>query len=65
MRGENLTNCGIELLKLIYELGGKKNILTVRPELEGTSTAAHADYKKVYVIGIGRKSELGNTFILH
>ena len=55
MRGGNLTNCGMELLKLIFELGGKKNI-TVPPELEGTSTTAHADSKKVYEIGIGEET---------
>ena len=49
MKGRNLTNCGVELLKLIFNLGGKENIM-VCPE--ATSTAAHAGSKVVYEIGI-------------
>jgi hypothetical protein len=55
MKGRNLTNCGVELLKLIFSLGGKKNIM-VFPE--GTSTAAHGDTKQVvYEISIGSREE--------
>ena len=53
MKGGNLTNCGVELLKLIFKLGGKTNIM-VCPE--GTSTAVHAGSKVVYEIGIGEKT---------
>ena len=53
MKGGNLTNCGVELLKLIFKLGGTENIM-VCPE--GTSTAAHAGSKVVYEIGIGEKT---------
>ena len=53
MKGGNLTNCGVELLKLIFSLGGKKDIM-VCPE--GTSTAAHAGSKVVYEIGIGEET---------
>ena len=49
MKGGNLTNCGVELLKVIFSLAGKTDIL-VCPE--GTSTAAHAGSKVVYEMGI-------------
>ena len=53
MKGGNLTNCGVQLLKLIFHLGGKENIM-VCPE--GSSTAAHAGSKVVYEIGIGEET---------
>ena len=53
MMGGNLTNCGVELLKLIFNLGGKKNIM-VCPE--ATSTPTHAGSKVVYEIGIGEET---------
>ena len=53
MKGGNLTNCGVELLKLIFNLGGKTNIM-VCPE--ATSTAAHGGSKVVYEIGIGEET---------
>ena len=49
MKGGNLTNCGVELLKLIFDFGGKTNIM-VCPE--ATSTAAHGGSKVVYEIGV-------------
>ena len=53
MKGGNLTNCGVELLKVIFSLAGKTDIL-VCPE--GTSTAAHAGSKVVYEMGIKEKT---------
>ena len=53
MKGGNLTNCGVELLKVIFSLSGKMDIL-VCPE--GTSTAAHGGSKVVYEMGIGEET---------
>ena len=53
MKGGNLTNCGVELLKVIFSQSGKTDIL-VCPE--GTSTAAHAGSKVVYEMGIGEET---------
>ena len=53
MKGGNLTNCGVELLKLIFNFGGKKNIM-VCPEAK--TNAAKAGSKVVYEIGIGEKT---------
>ena len=53
MKGGNLTNCSVELLKVIFSQSGKTDIL-VCPE--GTSTAAHAGSKVVYEMGIGEET---------
>ena len=55
MKGGNLTNCGVELLKVIFSLSGRQDIM-VCPE--STSSAAHAGSKVVYEIGVGEKSEI-------
>ena len=53
MKGGNLANCGVELLKVIFSQSGKTDIL-VCPE--GTSIAAHAGSKVVYEMGIGEET---------
>ena len=55
MKGGNLTNCGVELLEVIFSLSGKTGIMV---SSESTSNAAYASSKVVYEIGIGEKNEI-------
>ena len=56
MKGGNLTNCGVELLKLIFNFGGKMNMIMVCPEATSSAADGSRGSKVVYEIGVGEET---------